>query len=327
MKINKIFAVDAGSSAPGRSEKQSKNFRGRSLVLAAVQKYVWMFGGAAALATIAVTGLSLQSVEAQDKSYLSVDQCITQTPSAETLEALEKLHGSIEGGVDFQVVVPVVFHVINQGPGIENGDVPETMLQAQIDVLNDAFSGGAGGANTDFRFELALVTRTTNAAWYTAASNSPEEYAMKEALHEGGAGTLNFYSTNSPWNWGTFAWAYQGAPLHDGVVVRHRSLPGGGDPYFGTGDIGVHEVGHWLGLYHTHQGECSTNNDFVADTPAMKAGGAQSCPSPRDTCKGRNYPGTDPLNNYMTGMIDSCANQFTAGQGERMSVMWSLYRQ
>ncbi|MEO7453575.1 MAG: DUF5050 domain-containing protein [Fimbriimonadales bacterium] len=36
MKLNEMFTVDAGSSAPVRSGKQSKNFRGRSVVLAGV---------------------------------------------------------------------------------------------------------------------------------------------------------------------------------------------------------------------------------------------------------------------------------------------------
>jgi len=292
-----------------------------------VLKHAWIFAGAMTFAVMAVAGFSVTRVQAQTRENTPpVGECMTQAPPMETLVELEKLHESLPG-IDSPVDVPVVFHVISQGPGSQNGDVPDTMLLAQIDVLNNAFSGGAGGSNTDFRFVLAGITRTTNAAWYTAAYHSPQEYEMKEALHQGGAGTLNVYTTNSPWNWGTFAWVYSTAPLHDGVVVRHAVLPGAGNQYFGTGDIGVHEVGHWLGLYHTYQGECTTNNDFVADTPAMKSGGAQSCPAPRDTCKGKNYQGTDPLNNYMTGMIDSCANQFTAGQASRMSLMWATYRQ
>ncbi|MDQ2985422.1 MAG: zinc metalloprotease [Armatimonadota bacterium] len=292
-----------------------------------VLKNVWIFAGALTLAVPSVMALSLRTESAQSAVYEPVDVCATQNPSQETLNALEKLHDSTEGGIDSQVVIPVVFHVINRGVGIENGDVPESMLLAQINVLNTAFSGGAGGSNTDFRFELAGITRTTNAAWYTCAYHSPEEYAMKEALRQGDAGTLNIYTTNSPWNWGGFPWLYQSAPLHDGPVVRHAVLAGAGDPYFGSGHIAVHEVGHWMGLYHTFQGECSKNNDFVADTPAMRVGGPQNCAAPRDTCTGRQYPGTDPLNNYMTGTIDSCTNQFTVGQASRMAQMWAMYRQ
>ena len=43
------------------------------------------------------------------------------------------------------------------------------MLQDQITVLNNAYSGVTGGANTRFQFALAGVDRTTNSTWYTMA--------------------------------------------------------------------------------------------------------------------------------------------------------------
>jgi len=37
----------------------------------------------------------------------------------------------------------------------------------------------------------------------------------------------------------------------DGVVVRDETLPGGTWLPNNEGDILVHEVGHWLNLFHT----------------------------------------------------------------------------
>jgi len=218
------------------------------------------------------------------------------------------------------VTVPVWFHVINQGSGAANGDVPQSQIDDQITVLNAAY------ASTPFRFVLAGVDRTTNATWFAMTPGSTAESQAKKALRQGGAETLNLYSANPSGGllgWATFPSDYSRAPTQDGVVVLYSSVPGGGAAPYDEGDTGTHEIGHWLGLYHTFQGACTASGDQVSDTPSERSA-AYGCPTGRDSC--RRKTGADPITNFMDYTDDACMNQFTAGQVARMDQMHLQYR-
>ncbi len=220
-------------------------------------------------------------------------------------------------------LINVYFHVINNGTGIANGDITTRMIADQITVLNSAF-GGAG-----WSFNLVSTDRTTNAAWYTAGYGSQAEKEMKTALRIGSADDLNIYSANlggGLLGWATFPSSYASSPNMDGIVILFSSLPGGSAVPYAEGDTATHEVGHWMGLYHTFQGGCQrsdTRGDTVSDTPAEKSA-AFGCPVGRDTCT--NIAGLDPILNFMDYTDDACMNTFSPGQATRMNAQFATYR-
>jgi hypothetical protein len=261
----------------------------------------------------------------------------------------------------FEVTVPVRFHEILKTQGNGGGDLSDARLQAQVDALNLGYEG------TGFVFEWDEEgsTETVQPEWFNLISaNGAEpryfrgggkEVAMKKLLHSDDPGVLDVYTASlgqSLLGWAYFPSDFTTAtssdygPLQsyfDGVVIDFRTVPvvAGDDEgdqrvypagTYEQGDTLTHEVGHWLELYHTFQGGCSTNpgyngGDQVADTPA-EASPNFLCPEPgdepRDTCT--SDPGTDPVHNFMDYSFDSCLTEFTRGQAARMQFAWTSYR-
>jgi hypothetical protein len=253
------------------------------------------------------------------------DRCGTKHPDEKTADAIDASVARFLSGVGASAAVSggtinVYFHVINKGSGISNGDIPNSQITQQMSVLNAAYAGSG------WSFSLAGTTRTTNATWYAMGYGSTAEKQAKAALRQGTADDLNIYTANlggGLLGWATFPSSYGSDPTGDGVVVLYSSVPGGSAVPYDEGDTATHEVGHWMGLYHTFQGGCNERKgDLVSDTPAEKSA-AFGCPVGRDTCRGS---GVDPITNFMDYTDDACMDTFSSGQGSRMAAQFSAYR-
>jgi Pregnancy-associated plasma protein-A len=201
-------------------------------------------------------------------------------------------------------------------------------IDRMMDILNRAFRGAQSGpaVNTRFRFRLVSTDWTVNRKWYRTGYGTTAEKNMERTLHVGGPDTLNLY-LNKPGGgllgWATFPHSYKNHPKMDGVAVNLDTLWGGPAAPYNKGDTVPHEVGHWLGLYHTFQGGCGVLNDRVTDTPA-ESSPEYECSAGRDTCP--NKEGVDPIHNFMDYSADACMDRFTRGQNERMVLHWRAYR-
>ncbi|KIY94282.1 hypothetical protein MNEG_13680 [Monoraphidium neglectum] len=242
-----------------------------------------------------------------------------------------------KGDVKVYTIPTYVYNVVSTDGS--RGSVPEGVLRAQVDALNQAYSTAvlwqdmsestsAASAGIQWKFDLQSITTVKAGDMCDAAV----EKTVKAANRKGGKGALNLYITDlsSCGLLGYSSWPWELAPqsgkadakVLDGVVIHHETLPGGSYKPYNMGRTCIHETGHWMGLYHVFQNGCSKGGDQVDDTP-FQSSPTEGCPKSRDSCP---QPGEDPFWNFMDYTDDKCMKGFTPLQHKRMAEFWELHR-
>lgn len=216
-----------------------------------------------------------------------------QIQIAQNLQILESEAGFADTSLAAAatIEIKVYWHVTATAQTAAAGYLTQATITKQLDVLNKAY------APHGISFTQAGVDWTVNSNY----ANDRAELAMKKALRKGAYRDLNVYFVPGTQYLGYAVFPQAVAANSndfylDGVVVRSSTVPGGSEAKYNLGHTATHEIGHWLGLYHTFQGGCTGNGDYVSDTPA-EASESFGCDKTRDSCP--NQPGLDPVTNYM----------------------------
>ena len=232
--------------------------------------------------------------------------------------------------VEVIAMIKVYFINLVSNDGV-TGHVPDESFEKQVAMMNLAFAGARGDAETGIRFRLGGIKRVLNDTWFTGCDENRAEWIP--VVQEDPLQYLNVYVCESDLYFGLATYPNpnnEADPYSSMVLLDYVTLPAGPGhtPYFWVdeGQICVHETGHALGLLHAFEGGCSEPGDYVADTPA--AAGPQglyaNCSETFDTCP--DMAGLDPSTNAMGYAADRCRSGFSAGQGERMRAVLEQFR-
>ncbi len=242
--------------------------------------------------------------------------------------------------------LPVVVHIIhNNGP--EN--ISDALVFQGIQHLNESFANfgyydQGTGVNTQIEFCLAQRDPDGNATNgitrdISALANltmETDDINMKNINRWDPLNYINIWLVNeicsNSSGCGVAGYAYfpsSHGGLNDGIVIEANWMGSSN----ANSTVLSHEMGHYLGLYHTFQGgcandDCLVNGDKVCDTPPDQSTAAVPCNTTVNSCT-TDVNGADPNNpfssdqndmfwNYMDYGNWSCYSAFTAGQATRM---------
>ena len=244
--------------------------------------------------------------------------------------------------------LPIVVHVVHSGEAVGSGtNIDMAQVEQAIQDLNAAFDGSSGtGVNTEIEFCLAKnnpvgdpstgITREESTD-YTNVIIETEDLLLKETDRWDPTKYINIWvvtGVSSNALVGTLrGYSYMPA-FHgtdrDGIVIEAEFF--GSSPENST--ILAHEMGHYLGLYHTFQSGCGNDNclldgDRVCDTPPDWTMAEAPCEVDENSCftdaddTSANNPFTTDVNDMRENYMDinplECLTAFTQGQADRMT--------
>lgn len=289
----------------------------------------------------------------QDPAYAQLEQV-----------AEEKIQNAIASGEAFRgngtiLTIPIVVHVLHLGEAVGVGsNISDAQIQSSIDNLNYMYRGQSPNSPIDFEIEFTLAQQDPNCNATSGvnrvnASNFPD-YVANGVSFNGGVGEseevlknlslwpasdyLNIWivteinGNNGGNGWQGYANFFNGIDSEGSVMMASvfGYDPANTNPSWplnGNRDnvTVTHEIGHYMWLYHTFQGDVEVQGQCPADTiVGLNSDGCEdtdphrretsTCPS-LNFCTFTPWPDGNTINNIMS--YYSCVDRLTNDQKTR----------
>lgn len=284
----------------------------------------------------------------------------------EIQDLVQAMQASAGNGSQAQVFgdtleIPVVVHVIHTGQNVGVGaNISTAQINGAIEAINDRYRktpnthGDAAGVDTEIQFILAKrdpdcnattgivrvngssVTDYSNEGITAGQGSGADELEVKALSRWPATDYVNVWVVteieNNNGGFGIQGYAYFPgvSPVRDGIIIMHSAFGVSGtvNSWNNLNRTFTHEVGHYLNLYHTFEGDNSGNNcpgttngcgsgsgDCCTDTePHIRA--ASNCPTGANSCTSASW--ADVQHNYMNYSSQTCADMFSEDQSDRM---------
>lgn len=221
------------------------------------------------------------------------------------------------------VTLPIDY-IICDAPGSTtiSDQISDNQLLMQTEVMNQAFNGTdtcdpIGGYtpskfNTKIKWSHGHVYRTSDSACggsQGCRAGYGQSLLQKEPFRRTlGRVNVIFCKVANLLGFSSFP-----PGMARGNFINPGTVAGGTMSSFNLGKTTPHEIGHFMGLYHTFQGGCNGGSHGVEPEGSAN----YVCPASRNTCGGGSSP-QDPYHNIMDYSLDKCMCSFTEGQTQRM---------